>query len=104
MLPHAGLPIPETFNFKDPEGCAKQVAAIMSNASGGFLIKDVKLSYHEGWGCANLSGNGMHVYWSNGKKGSIQEVCKMAEESTKIDLGTVSSDQYGEGWKRAIWS
>lgn len=97
------LPLPEVFDFQNPIDCAKKAMAIMSNASGGFMIQGVKLRIHERHESANLTGNGAHVFWSAGHKLALEDAIKMHEESTLFELGTVSSDQYGGGWKRAVW-
>lgn len=104
VRPGPHLPIPEVFDFDKFWDQARLTAAIMSNASGGHIIKGVKLRIHRGYESANLTGNGMHVFWQGVKGLTIEEATKLFEESTLVALGDVRTDQYGDGYKRAIWS
>jgi len=99
------LPLPQEFDFAHPVECAKIIFAIMSNVSGGHAISNCRFDFSEERGSANLVANGVHVYYSkpNKKKLSVEEALKMVAERVEIKLGTVVTDQYGDGWKRAVW-
>ena len=104
--PAAHLPLPETFNFDNPEECAKLVFACMSNASGGFTLKDCKLKIHRGRQTANLTSSGCHVFYApkDRAKLTVEQAIALEQEAEVFLLGSVATDQYGDGWKRAHWT
>lgn len=106
VQPSETHPLPMEFDFDKAEECARKIFAVMSNASGGFTLSNCKVRMHRGRKFANLTCNGSHIYYrdQNAAKLSIDEAMKVHEESEVIELGAVSSDQYGDGWKRAQWS
>jgi hypothetical protein len=107
IKPSVHLPIPETFDFENPIECAKTIFAIMSNACGGHTIRRCELRTDQALGMANLTGIGVHVYYAplhHYRTRNIDDVMHMILCTKLYSLGNVSSDQYGDGWKRAIWT
>ena len=100
------VPLPLQFDFADPEACARKVFAVMSNASGGHAFRDCKVRYHLGRRTANLTSSGCHVYYADdaAPKLDLDKIEAYMAECVTIELGTVSTDQYGDGWERARWS
>ena len=82
------------------------IFAIMSNASGGFTMRDCKLRYDVEDKMANLTAHGCHVsYAVKGRpKIAVEEALARDDRSVTILLGDVATDQYGGGWQRARWS
>lgn len=105
VSPSEVTPLPLTFDFTDPEECARKVFAIMSNASGGFKLSDCRVRIHRERQAANLTCNGAHVYYCNRSlpKLTLEQAIAVHEESEVFELGSVRTDQYGEGWSRAVW-
>lgn len=105
VKPHEGLPLPTEFDFEQPVECAKKIFAMMSNASGGHPLFDCTLRIYRDRHSANLTAKGVHVYFRmpNHPKLSLEEVIASHDASEVFALGTVVTDQYGDGWKRAIW-
>jgi hypothetical protein len=105
VRPNATTPVPETFDFNDVEGCARKVFAVMSNASGGHMIHDCRVHVHHGRQTASLVGNGVAVHYAplNRSKLTVAEALQAMEERITIQLGRVTTDQYGNGWQRAKW-
>ncbi len=104
VAPTEHLPIPESFDFANPLECAMKVAAILSNASGGHILRDVKLTINREWQTANVTANGAHAYWSADRKLKPEDIQAFVNGSQDYNLGSVRTDQYGDGWKRAVWS
>lgn len=106
VKPAAHLPLPETFDFDNPEECAKLIFACMSNASGGHLLRDCKLKIHRGRQTANLTSSGCHVFYApkDRAKLTVEQAIALEQEAEVFHLGSVATDQYGEGWKRARWT
>lgn len=104
--PDVSLPIPTEFDFDRPEECARKVFACMSNASGGHPVRDCRLRIDPVRRTANLTGSGVHVFYSPADlpKVSVDEAIQIALRTVMIDLGDVTTDQYGDGWKRAQWA
>lgn len=106
VLPNETTPLPEEFDFDNPVECAKKVFAIMSNASGGHQIKQCTLRVDHVRRVANLTADGVHVFYrpkDSPKFATIQEMEEAIERTQTHALGTVRTDQYGDGWKRALW-
>lgn len=103
VRPNEGLPIPEVFDWGNPVECAKKIFAMMSNASGGHHLKDCKVSVNVEFGSANLFCNGAHIFYSYGRKYPLEEMMEKMKSTVTYDLGSVVTDQYGDGWKRAKW-
>ena len=112
VSPSKALPIPEKFDFTNPEDCARKIFAIMSNASGGHLIKGCKVAVNQANGTVNLTSNGVHVFYEEGSRQKVsldtaeqikQYVAFIEANTMVIELGEVSADQYGDGWTRATW-
>lgn len=99
------LPIPEVFDFDNPVQCAKLVLAMMSNASGGFTLRDCKLRIHRGRKTANITASGCHVFYAPKDRGklTVEQAIAMEQEIETFLLGSVGTDQYGGGYKRARW-
>lgn len=107
VTPCPTTPLPESFDFDHPEECARLIFAIMSNASGGHTLRDCTLRLSEQWGRANLTCNGAHVYYKHpgfGNPIEVQDIDSYMNSCTRVNLGTVRTDQYGDGWKRAVWA
>lgn len=105
--PNAITPLPEVFDFENPEACAKIIFAIMSNASGGHPLKGCKLQIHRGRESANMTANGVHVYYANPetpKFADVQAAMVARGEMVVYQLGNVIATQYGDGWKSAVWT
>ncbi|HEX8590708.1 hypothetical protein [Pseudomonas sp.] len=100
------LPLPPTFDFDNAEQCARTVFAVMSNASGGFALRDCKVRIDIARKRVNLTASGCHVFYAptDRQKLPIEEAIRAHQQATVLELGSVSTDQYGEGWKRAVWS
>jgi hypothetical protein len=105
VKPASHLPIPTTFDFDNPEECARLIFACMSNASGGFTLRNCKLRIDREWKMANLTSTGCHVFYAPAErqKRSIEEVIAAEQRQEVFQLGIVRTDQYGDGWKRAQW-
>jgi hypothetical protein len=112
VLPNETLPLPQEFDFENAEACARKIFAIMSNASGGHLIKGCKVATNKVNGTANLTGNGVHVFYQIKKRPKVslkteEEVKQYAADieanRVVLELGDVVTDQYGDGWTRAVW-
>lgn len=98
--------MPAEFDFDNPIECAKLVLACLSNASGGHQLQRCKLAIDPVRRTANIVANGAHAFFSPGnlpKFTTIQDACAAVERTITHELGTVVTDQYGEGWKRAKW-
>ena len=115
VRPNEVTPIPATIDPNAPDflDTVRSIFAMMSNASGGHIIRTCKLSVWNG--SVNLSGDGVHVFYKdpNAKKFAIstddpEGVAAFVElvEKNRIvmELGSVVTDQYGDGWKRARWA
>jgi hypothetical protein len=105
-------PLPETFDFRNPEDCARKICAIMSNASGGHTIRECKVRVDPIRRTANITGSGIHVFYKPESYVPAAPITddNMEAEIARIEdlpvlmLGSVTTDQYGEGWKRARWT
>lgn len=101
------LPLPAQFDFDRPEECAKLVLAIMSNAGGGHTLSGCRVAINATRKTANITGSGAHVYYAptdEKKVTSPAELQAMMAERVVIELGNVVTDQYGGGWRRAVWA
>ena len=102
------------FEDFDPKGdLMEQVfkaIAMMSNASGGHTLRDAKVRVHPTF--VSIIGNGFSIKWgevdptvraiANIEQRAI-EVSRIFNESVVYDVPfAVRTDQYGDGWKRAI--
>lgn len=105
VKPAEHLPIPATFDFDNPEECARLIFACMSNASGGFTLRNCKLKLDRERQMANLTSTGCHVFYAptERKKISVAEAIASEQRAEVFQLGIVRTDQYGDGWKRAEW-
>lgn len=105
VKPSEITPLPLVFDFDNAEACARQIFAIMSNASGGFQLNNCTLRLHRGRKSANLTCNGTHIYYADESqpKLGVEDLIQMTQEVETFKLGSVVTDQYGEGWKRAKW-
>lgn len=103
--PNDTLPMPKEFDFSNPIECAKKIFAIMSNASGGNRLYRCKVSIHTDRKTANLTAFGVHVYYKpeNSKLMTAEEAIAAMEKTIIHYLGSVTTDQYGDGWQRAVW-
>lgn len=101
-------PLPEAFDFENAEECARLICAVMSNASGGHTIRDCKVRVDPIRRTANITGNGIHVFYRPEvphpltKENFEAEIARI-DALPRLELGSVVTDQYGEGWKRARW-
>lgn len=105
VKPSADLPIPQTFDFDHPIECAKLVSACMSNAAGGFRIRNCKLRYNPIQQTANITAIGVNVYYAvpDAPELSLEEAKAIHPNWVVVELGDVSTDQYAGGWERAEW-
>lgn len=99
------LPLPVEFDFNDEQGCARKILAILSNASGGHTLTDCRVTLHRARRSASIVANGAWAYYASDERArvTVEEALKIERELERIDLGSVRTDQYGDGWKRAIW-
>lgn len=106
VAPTETTPLPVEFDFNNPHECAQRVFAIMSNASGGHVLRDCTLRINRRRKTANLTANGCHVFYAppDRPKLTVQEVERVFAETEVISLGHVRTDQYGEGYNRAYWT
>lgn len=104
--PTSTTPLPVVFDFDNPEESARHIFAVMSNASGGHTLRNCKVRFHRERGSANLTSSGCHVFFhdDDAPKMSLDAVMKFEQEATILHLGDVTTDQYGDGWKRAVWT
>lgn len=113
VTPNETLPLPKEFDFSKPEECAKLIFAIMSNASGGHTLRNCKVSITPSRKTANLTCNGVHVFYRDPSFiGTLQGLSdeevharleQLQKERKVYELGNVRTDQYGDGYKRAVW-
>lgn len=105
VKPSESIPLPAQFDFDDVEGCARKIFALMSNASGGFLLRDCRVRIHRERKTANLTANGAHVYYADKSlpKLDVEQAIQLMADSEVLDLGSVRTDEYGDGWQRAKW-
>jgi hypothetical protein len=100
-------PIPLEFDFNDPEACARKVFAIMAFASGGFVISNCVLRIHRKRNTANLTANGVHVYYHDESQPLLTLDQAMAlANSNEVEvfrLGTVLASPLAGRWDLAAW-
>lgn len=116
VKPHAGLPIPAEFDFHNPIRAAKEIAALMSNASGGHVLNNCRLTYNRNCQTATVTALGMAVHYApegfklfsegtSADPNMVRDVITRYQNGcTTVELGNVVADQYGKGWLRAKWS
>jgi hypothetical protein len=106
VRPNEVSPLPAEFDFSDAEACARRIFAIMSNASGGHTLRGCKVRIHAERQTANLTANGCHVFYAPEQRQPLtpEEAVRAMDECQTVELGNVTTDQYGEGWKRARWT
>lgn len=116
--PNDTLPFPVEIDMSNVEESVRQVAAIMSNASGGHTIRNVKYAVNKEAGYVTITGNGMSVYYRDEDVAQQAKDALLAlapEERVEHTMSTmarqqvhyvghVTTDQYGDGWKRPVWS
>lgn len=106
VKPNDTLPLPAEFDYARPVECARLIMAIMSNASGGHILRDCVLRILPGNKAANITGSGVHVYYcADGPRPAITAEQALARfyATGVMHLGSVRTDQYGDGWRRAVW-
>ncbi len=107
VIPNDSAPIPAAFDFNDIEGCSRKIFAIMSMASGGYPVERCQLRIDPVRMTANLTGNGVHVFYGALKgpaKMTVAEAIEATERTQLFHLGDVRSPAHHEGWKRAVWT
>lgn len=106
VKPDSTLPLPAEFDFNQPEQCARTIFAIMSNAAGGHPLRGCKLWIHHERRTANLTADGVHVYYApeQNQPMTAQQAIQVEGERHFMSLGTVTTSQYGDGWKHACWT
>lgn len=108
VTPNASLPLPEVFDFDNVEQCARTILAIMSNAAGGHQLTRCRVRISKELGTANITSSGCHVYYVQEGKPltkdmSAEEIEGIISRAETMELGTVVTHQYGDGWKHAVW-
>ncbi len=101
------LPLPLEFDFNAPEECARKVLAVMSNASGGHKLANCRLRIHRGRKTASITCSGGYARYREDSTPfafNVEQAMQFDAECEVYELGAVSTDQYGEGWKRARWT
>ena len=100
-------PLPQEFDFQDPETCAKSIFAMMSTQSGGFTLTNCKLCYDQERRSANLTANGVHVYYQDDSapKFTLEQAVAYAANFPGVvrQLGHVKAGESSSGWKKALW-
>jgi hypothetical protein len=112
------LPIPaedlhpiQAFNPDDHETCAFNGMAVLSNLSGGHKLMGGVLVINREFQYARIIGNGFTIRWGTAPRRELDEsietfiarMDKVRSHEQRIVLPfDVSSDQYGDGWRRAI--
>ncbi|WGN90762.1 hypothetical protein [Burkholderia phage vB_BglM_WTB] len=105
VKPSERLPIPEQFDFDNPIECAKKIAAIMSFASGGHKMRDVKLRVHRGRRSANIIGNGLHVFYRDPDSAALPATPKTIEEySRESDVTVLGNVRAKNAWTSPKWT
>lgn len=118
VVPTTNVPIPTGLDVRSPFFLThvRNILAMMSNAGGGHPVRNCKVSVFRD--SVNITGDGVHVFF---KDPTVPPLEKGAddEETTRIfleymntvegeqvvtELGNVVTDQYGDGWMRAVWS
>jgi hypothetical protein len=99
-------PLPAEFDFAQPAECARLILAVMSNAAGGHTLRDCRVFYSMERRTACVSASGAYARYSPAFRPpmTVEEATRIVHESVTIQLGSVTTDQYGEGWKRARWN
>lgn len=99
-------PLPPEFDFENPEACARLALAVLSNAAGGHTLRDCRVIYSLERRNAVVSASGAYARYSSPDRSAltVEDALRIMAESITIQLGSVRSDQYGEGWKRAKWN
>jgi len=105
VTPNKSLPLPPAFDFANGEACARLILAIMSNASGGHTLRDCRVMLAPDGSAANIVCNGAHVYYTVAErpKLTIPELLARHTANGWLWLGDVQTDQYGDGYTRAVW-
>jgi hypothetical protein len=94
-----GVPLPKSFNFDNPEACARTVFEVMSRASGGHTLKGCQLSFHRESGIASLYCKGTRVLYGQPPLNlSAEQAIKIFRETETFALGDVTADRSGAVW------
>lgn len=94
-----GVPLPKSFNFDNPEACARTVFEVMSRASGGHPLKGCQLSFHRELGIASLYCKGTRVLYGKPPLNlSAEQAIKIFRETETFDLGDVTTDRGSVHW------
>lgn len=99
-------PFPESYHRDQSwQDFGRTVCAMLSNASGGHTLRDCKLRiYRDGSVTVSCSGGRASYYSPNKPRNmSAEQAIEYMESSVVFHLGNVRTDQYGEGWQRAVW-
>lgn len=98
--PH--MPLPAEFDFNNVESCARRVFALMALASG-FPVKRCQLRIDPVRMTANLTANGVHVFYTPTlPKMSLDEAIAAHKRTQLFHLGDVQPPANPEG--AAVWT
>ena len=113
VVPTTSTPIPTSLDPASPLFLThvRNIFAMMSNASGGHPIRGCKVAVFRD--TVNLTGEDVHVFFKNPEadpvklgsdEAAVKAFVEMVERERVVTvLGTVVTDQYGDGWQRARW-
>lgn len=105
------VPFLTSYCGEDIAAFARQVLAVMSNASGGHRLTRCSVMTFNGH--VQIIASGVTVYYENPDAVKYDlttlDGAKAYAETFERDcvvthLGEVITDQYGEGYKRAVWT
>lgn len=91
VIPSKQFNIPRVFNFDYPIDCAIDALKVMSQASGGHMLRDCRVIIHRGRKTATVSANGCIVrYRPHDLPGltAVQAVL-ILDESETYEIGLV---------------
>lgn len=106
VTPSKLVPLPTEFDFADAEACARKIFAIMSYASGGFLLSNCRMHIIAERQTANLVANGAHIFYAptDRPKLTVEEAIALEQLKVTTSLGNVVlGSGFGNGWERARW-
>lgn len=103
-------PIPD-LDLDNLEESVFQIVAVLSNQSGGHTLGDIRVSITADRSYAYLNGNGFAASFGTipvapeapSDEQIAEFVAKYVDNRQVVNYKwSVRSDQYGEGWKRAV--
>lgn len=105
IQPSETLPLPRKFDFDNPEKCARLIFALMSQASGGFTLRDCRVHINAEVEMASLVANGAHIFYApdNRPKLTASQAMDLIVHRKTLTLGSVTTDTAPKAYTRAHW-